>query len=826
MIEPQGDERFFRYVVYARDINTSKSNLVFSDPEQVGQKAVGLSALPTKWCPPFFCITTAAFSAWEDASITHRREIVTGLGQRVVELAGAWEGMPHRGIIIRSSAVTETLRDRGMLDSQPLPADFNADRIGDAISLIFQNAEKELGDGKIALIIQRLVPGQVGHLSNERRVSKTRNHWMWEQEGGSSHSGKFNSQRASPPDEAKELSANDDKQLIQCFRSIGRWCTELRRGRVHLEWSWSGGQLWLLQLDFEDEAPDDGADPKALIRDADGVPPKSLGPNSLLNEVDFGASRTGWAKVDNLRQLAAARPDPYPPLFWLQGSSIRGPEFKRENLERDIQRATNGRAVCRTDCNSHKVERLNLPRTDSVSPIVATNFIYSTLEELEIKGARPEEICFIIHKFIPAQSAAWALATPSSQIVRVDSLWGVPDGLQYLPHDSFEYDVKRKQISSERLRFKPAFIQEQINGSWKEVKVARQFGRHRSLSQADLAEVASIAKDIANSVGAPVQIMWFCGIPDSVGIGRNLPWFLMNAPPHEKPQLEAISPQRPKVKIKNREDIENLLRNNKHDVTLVLEPDVDLIRKSDEFLERIISFSKGKNISVELHGSMLCHAFYFLARSGLTVVPSDEPRYARTRGRRVFGKLVRDSIPSNIQEHGEQVSLARIGRSEARAALLVKLMEEIQELKTATRPDEVMTELADLHEVIRSLCAATGIDWLEVERTAEVKREQRGSFKENVVLLETSWPKSERTEYAPPIQIPLKALARSKIEDHAVQLSYAALFAEGADSTVEMSNGMRLKLSLNESGLRIEEVEYTRIAEAQLELPLREKTDG
>jgi hypothetical protein len=45
-------------------------------------------------------------------------------------------------------------------------------------------------------------------------------------------------------------------------------------------------------------------------------------------------------------------------------------------------------------------------------------------------GASARDVCFLVHKFIPARTGAWARADPASAIVRVDALWGVPDGLQ------------------------------------------------------------------------------------------------------------------------------------------------------------------------------------------------------------------------------------------------------------------------------------------------------------------------------------------------------------------------------------------------------------
>jgi predicted house-cleaning noncanonical NTP pyrophosphatase (MazG superfamily) len=181
--------------------------------------------------------------------------------------------------------------------------------------------------------------------------------------------------------------------------------------------------------------------------------------------------------------------------------------------------------------------------------------------------------------------------------------------------------------------------------------------------------------------------------------------------------------------------------------------------------------------------------------------------------------LVRDSIPGHIKRHGEQVRLAKIGRGEARAALLVKLMEEIQEVKAAQSPDEVKAEIADVHEVVRSLCAATGIEWAEVENIAEEKRAKRGSFQENVVLLETSWPTSAYSEDSPTRLIPLRNLAQTTVSGDTVHLSYAALFADGADATIVLQSGGRIKISLDEVGVRIVELPEEELNESQLKLP-------
>lgn len=164
----------------------------------------------------------------------------------------------------------------------------------------------------------------------------------------------------------------------------------------------------------------------------------------------------------------------------------------------------------------------------------------STLEDLTERGAAESELCFILHRFIPASAAAWVYADPSSQIVRVDSLWGVPDGLQFLPHDTFHYDIKRERISAETLRFKTYFIQESDDGSWKQIPIARRYGRARSLAAADVADIASHSFELAKAEGRPVQVMWFCGIPPQHMSEQICHGFLCRCPNLKSHRIEGL----------------------------------------------------------------------------------------------------------------------------------------------------------------------------------------------------------------------------------------------------------------------------------------------
>jgi predicted house-cleaning noncanonical NTP pyrophosphatase (MazG superfamily) len=115
-----------------------------------------------------------------------------------------------------------------------------------------------------------------------------------------------------------------------------------------------------------------------------------------------------------------------------------------------------------------------------------------------------------------------------------------------------------------------------------------------------------------------------------------------------------------------------------------------------------------------------------LERRGVAVI-TDTTKRTRVRQRQVFRKLVRDEIPSKIVEHGEQANVAQIAKSESRTALVIKLFEEAQELLRASSPKDVTMELADLLEVVRSLAAATGADWDEVQGDGNILAEMGSS---------------------------------------------------------------------------------------------------
>ena len=104
--------------------------------------------------------------------------------------------------------------------------------------------------------------------------------------------------------------------------------------------------------------------------------------------------------------------------------------------------------------------------------------------------------------------------------------------------------------------------------------------------------------------------------------------------------------------------------------------------------------------------------------------------------RRDYNKLVRDYIPEIIQKSGKRCAIETMPEAEYCQALLEKLVEEAQEARQAA-PEELVTELADIQEVLASLLAAWQI---APERVQQVKRQrfaERGGFERRLKLLWT-----------------------------------------------------------------------------------------
>lgn len=102
--------------------------------------------------------------------------------------------------------------------------------------------------------------------------------------------------------------------------------------------------------------------------------------------------------------------------------------------------------------------------------------------------------------------------------------------------------------------------------------------------------------------------------------------------------------------------------------------------------------------------------------------------------RKEYNKLVRDRIPEIIHKDGREYEIATMSEEEFRQALRVKLVEEAQEAAEAD-PRKLVTELADLYEIIDAIMVAYGIERDTVLAEQGQRRTERGGFDKHIRLL-------------------------------------------------------------------------------------------
>ena len=98
---------------------------------------------------------------------------------------------------------------------------------------------------------------------------------------------------------------------------------------------------------------------------------------------------------------------------------------------------------------------------------------------------------------------------------------------------------------------------------------------------------------------------------------------------------------------------------------------------------------------------------------------------------REYDKLVRDRIPTIIEENGETpVVRTASDDGEYEDYLLAKLREEVAEYAESRDPEE----LADVLEVVRAIREFEGLSAAELEDIRAEKADERGGFTDRIVL--------------------------------------------------------------------------------------------
>ena len=694
---------------------------------QYGTKSAGLMLLPSEWRPPFIAVATDLYEKWQSEGT---------LDTQTIDEIMIWiSDRKNADVIVRTSGAREIIGDRGKYESERFASTATKEEFTELIQEMFRKTQQIDPTERLALVIQEyLEPSILGHLSNEVRISPTRNQWKYEIELPTWSPMKgINSTFAPLPDPQSPLTSGASNPH-QSLRSLGKWITENIKTRCHIEWLCKDDNLWLVQTDLEWGQHDNGMDPTVDEIRSEYTQPK-VGVQSHLTQYQIG-SDTKWKKLKNLSEFDFESVGTGPVIHLLSSDTVIASEntaTTRRSLIDEISMATGNRVVVRTDCCQPDARVFNLPRTDTVTAEEAVSWCVSTLSDLEAEGIRAENVAFLCHAFLPATASAWAYASANSPTVFVDALWGLPDGLQVLPVDSYEVNVPQGKIIATKSTYKPRFLCEKPDGTWVYENILRSKGRSRVLAKSDILEIATRTQNISNKLSQDAQLMWFSGIPEEFSVGRNLPWFRSREHFQEAPRIDS---RYPPYDVRKPSDLEKLPDRN---ATIRLSPRADLIR-DDHFLQKVIDKAKENRLPVLLEGSSLGHIYYRLCEEGIGIVLANAPKYHRKRDKRVFGKIVRDKIPDNILAGGETVSEAVLEKGDFSHGLAGKFIEELEEFLLATSSDEQVSELADIFEVIQGMAKNSGVNWEDVVSFANRKRSRSGAFFDRRVLLETSLP--------------------------------------------------------------------------------------
>lgn len=703
-------------------------------PAAVGLKAYGLLTLPNDWVPPFFVVTAEAIRSPDIGKlcVVARKRVQLG-----------------RELVVRSSGPAETMQQRGRLVSKPCTDD-------EVTPVLFQLAEEAAT--LTAASVHWLVQGSVrsirkGHLSNERRLVYEPRDWIVEVELDGDRPGYTTSMgirtwRDGTVIPTGELRCTSEHQISLQLKSVSQLALT-RAVRMHFEWVWNGSRLWVVQADTAE--PDAGIAPSSLKPTQ--VPRVRLGALTqfrLAEEVDFGR----YAKLKNAH-LYSELGYKMPRFYILDDPALVASILTGElgnGIGRDLEELTKRPLVIRTDgIGIPRDKREMLPRSDELrSSDEAKSFLVGRFRDrVRAAGLESAGLALIAHHFIPALASAWARAEPRKRMVRVESLWGLPEGLYWYSHDTFEVDIETESIA-ERLRFKGTFVAPDFHGRWIPMTTSAPYDWRRSITRKRwIVEIAKATRAIADRERFPVSAMWFVDNDRRATPHKVLPWY------HSQSELTELPKAAPRRKlttardyrIENRADwmqLEALIDGGRHIERIVVAPtDPELIR-NPQFAEELATVTARHRIVVELAGGVLSHAYYVLARHGAQVECVD--LFGSESEVREFNKLVRDNIPGSIQQRGEGVEVVELRGDALVVALKQKLVEEGYEALDAKSGDELIGELADLEEVVRALCDVLGIPLSQVDEERENKGSKRGGFRRGLMLRKTSTPHTLSTD--------------------------------------------------------------------------------
>lgn len=716
----------------------------FRFAQNCGVKAATSLAIPRAWTLPFLLIPVQDAERLADGIFPVELTGSEGAAQ-LSALAG--EG---RHLIVRSSVVGESIWDRGTYESVSfgIGEDWRStsQRLVDAAKrALASTAGRQSG-----LMLQRYIrPASQGEFGNLQRVSKTRDQWeiATRELDGITTRLRLNSQRDRAADPEEPLAARAGLARERLFGAIGAWLNnELLLGRsqrLNCEWISDNRQIFLVQIDEEDEDlagvnPFQVRVPPAIGLHVDSGRHLKLADAAVLNQ---------WDKLEVLEQLWEPGAAHKPTLFYLPMADLPAQASKKalSGLTADFAQLIGPRGIIvRTSVRAGAEKLPNLARTECLTPEAAARWCFETANEMR-QERDVSNFAFVAHRFMASGASAWVRAEPSNPMIEINSLWGLPDALQYCPYDIWEVHVPTG-VATDHRDYKSDMLISSHDGGWEYVRVKNELARGSSIGSVEAKDIALRSAQIAERLGRACHIMWFVGCIGQDGTPFNIPWYWTEA--HEAQR----NPDRTAYRVFTVSDRPSLdqfigFTGSRARQAVALRPtDLQLMRDT-HFIEAVGRAAGSAQVPVILSGSTLAHAYYQLRKLGCTVVTPSEKEHVRVRRTANLGKLVRDKIPGRIAERQELRVTRRTEGALRKGYLISKLFEEALEVREAAEPAQKVEELADLFEVLRALAKLENVPIEDIRKAADQKKRKAGGFEEGLVLLSTAIGTSDRPAF-------------------------------------------------------------------------------
>jgi predicted house-cleaning noncanonical NTP pyrophosphatase (MazG superfamily) len=694
------------------------------DPLIVGAKVTGLLRVPRNWVPPFIVMTAAFYRSIRRNGVAEALGMLTGTEQLLIYDFLKRMSELQRRVLVRSNGPGEDLRSRGAFQSLVIHP--TLENLTEAIAQVVRVADPT---PMYPVLQEAIEPGVLGHMSNERRVSPKRTRWLVEGLDGASS----NMLEARRRDQSESLEAASEKQVLQRLRGVASSLGDQEPSHFHCEWVWSGRRVWIVQVDPAPVQPSDkGID--EYLQGTDVKIPRFSPTRDMVHFSDDSTSQ--WSKLDRPKMFRSLGM-PVADVFVISGVNWCSDRM-REQLERDVA------AMCRVApvvvrCDVSKLAgatEILLPTSPSTQNAqVLFAFMDRVAEQFAAKGLSVEMWAFLLAFLVPARASAMAHARPKAERVRVDAIWGYPDGLSFFAHDSWFYYPADRNVTELR-RYKGTCLLPSEAG-WTPALIGPPYDWHGALDENEVKTIAAWALELANKLDSEIQLMALAKIGDATGSASCLPWHYTTwEVPQYTESLRMLPPISTIRIVTSKDDLDRFRHVAPRNTVrgYYIRPDAPLLR-DNAFLEDVASLARMHDRPLYFEGSVLGHAYYVMARAGATVIPvnEDEPEEAGKQ----YNKLVRDNIPMVIRRAGGLARVRHVSAAEARSLLKQKLIEEAFEVRNSG-DSALADELADVLEVVEALREYASLTAEQLERVRQEKRKKRGGFDQAVYLESTT----------------------------------------------------------------------------------------